>query len=88
MCKVGDDNGEYSNSSDQRNKRCQCITIRASQKYQRLEKVGMRQKWIFQMKSQMRDGCYQAEKRERGEAQRDSSPPGFKVIQPSHPTRA
>lgn len=28
-----------------------------------------------------------AEERER-EAQRDSSPPGFKVIQPSHPTRA
>lgn len=60
--------GEHSNLARWRNKRRERIAIRASQKYQRPEKVGMREKWIFQMKSQMRDGCYLSPRRrkERG----------------------
>lgn len=49
---------ELSNLSHQRNKRCERITIRESRRYQRPEEVGMREKWVFQMKSQMRDGRY------------------------------
>lgn len=49
---------EHSNLSHQRNKRCERIGIRESRKYQRPEEVGMREKWAFQMKSQMRNGCY------------------------------
>lgn len=56
-------------------------------KYQRHEKVGMWEKWIFYMKSLMGGGrCLSSWQRgESGEAQGDSSPPQFKVIQPSHP---
>lgn len=60
--------GEHSNLSRWRNKRWERIAIRQSQKYQRPKKVGMREKWIFQMKSQMRDGCYLSprQRKERG----------------------
>lgn len=62
------DIGEHSNLSHRRNKRWERIAIRASQKYQKFEKVGMREKWIFQMKSQMKDGCYLSprQRQERG----------------------
>lgn len=47
----------------------------------------MWKKWIFYMKSLMGEGCCRSswQREERGEAQRDSFLPGFKVIQPSHP---